>query len=53
MEIDGDKGKVTLKKGINVIIFKIINESNSWQGAMRLTDLAGAPLKGVKIKLSP
>ncbi len=53
LEIDGDKGKVTLKKGINVIIFKIINESNSWQGAMRLTDLAGTPLKGVKIKLSP
>lgn len=53
LEIDGDKGKVTLKQGINVIIFKVINESNSWQGSMRLTDMAGKPLKGLKIKLSP
>jgi len=53
LEIDADKGKVTLKKGINVIIFKVINESNAWQGAMRLTDLAGVPLKGIKIKLTP
>jgi len=53
LEIDGDKGKVTLKKGINVIIFKIINESNAWQGSMRLTDMAGKPLKGLRIKLTP
>jgi hypothetical protein len=53
LEIDADKGKVTLKKGINVITFKIINESNSWQGSMRLTDMAGVPLKGAKIKSSP
>lgn len=53
LEIDADKGKVTLKKGVNVIIFKIVNESNSWQGSMRLTDMAGVPLKGIKIKLSP
>jgi hypothetical protein len=51
--LDGDKGKVTLKKGTNVIIFKIINEQNSWQGAMRLTDLSGVPLKNVKIKTAP
>jgi len=53
LEIDADKGKVTLKKGVNVIIFKVINESNAWQGAMRLTDMAGVPLKGLKIKLTP
>ena len=51
--LDQDKGKVTLKKGVNVIVFKIINELNSWQGAMRLLDKAGAPLKGLKIKPSP
>lgn len=53
LEIDADKGKVTLKKGLNVIVFKIINETNSWQGSMRLTDLSGAPLKGLKIRLTP
>ena len=51
--LDADKGKVTLKKGVNVIVFKIINEQNSWQGAMRLLDKSGAPLKDLKIKLSP
>ena len=51
--IDADKGKVTLKKGVNVVVFKIINEQNAWQGAMRLLDKAGAPLKDIKIKLSP
>jgi len=51
--LDADKGKVTLKKGLNVIVFKVTNELNSWQGAMRLTDKAGAPLKNIKIKLSP
>jgi hypothetical protein len=51
--LDGDKGKVTLKKGVNVMVFKVTNEQNSWQGAMRLLDKAGAPLKNLKIKLSP
>jgi hypothetical protein len=51
--LDADKGKVTLKKGINVAVFKVINEQNSWQGAMRLLDKTGAPLKDLKIKLSP
>jgi hypothetical protein len=48
--LDGDKGRVTLKAGVNVIVFKIINVSNSWQGAMRLTDRAGQPLKDVRIR---
>jgi hypothetical protein len=51
--LDADKGKVTLKKGLNVIVFKILNEQNSWQGAMRLLDKAGAPLQDIKIKLAP
>jgi len=51
--LDADKGKVTLKKGVNVVVFKVINEQNSWQGAMRLLDKAGAPLKDLKIKLVP
>jgi hypothetical protein len=51
--LDADKGKVTLKKGRNVVVFKVINEQGNWQGAMRLLDRGGAPLKDVKIKLSP
>ena len=51
--LDADKGKVTLRKGVNVIVFKVLNEQNSWQGAIRLLDKSGAPLKDLKIKLSP
>ena len=51
--LDADKGKVTLKKGINVIVFKVINELNSWQAAMRLLDKTGTPLKDITIKLAP
>ena len=51
--LDADKGRVTLKKGVNVMIFKITNEQNSWQGAMRLLDKSGTPLKNVRIKLTP
>ena len=51
--LDADKGKVTLKKGTNVIVFKITNEQNSWQGAMRLLNKSGAPLKDIRIKLQP
>ena len=51
--LDADRGKVTLKKGSNVIVFKVTNEQNSWQGAMRLMDKSGAPLKNIRIKLQP
>ncbi|HAB19968.1 MAG TPA: hypothetical protein DCE44_26500 [Verrucomicrobiales bacterium] len=51
--LDADKGKVTLKPGVNVIVFKIINEQNAWQGAMRLTDKSGKPLQNLKVRSSP
>ena len=53
LELDADRGRVTLKKGTNVIVFKVLNLQNSWQGAMRLTDKAGGQLKGVTVKLTP
>lgn len=53
LELDADKGKVTLNKGLNVVVFKIINEQGNWQGAIRLLDEMGVPVKNLKIKLSP
>ena len=53
LELDADKGKVHLKKGVNVVVFKVINEQNSWQGSMRFLDKTGAPVTDLKIKLSP
>ncbi len=51
--LDADKGRVTLKKGTNVIIFKVLNEQNSWQAAMRLSTKAGAPLQGIRVRQTP
>lgn len=53
LQLDSEQGKVDLKKGINVIVFKIINEQNSWQGAMRFLDNAGKPITDFKIKRAP
>jgi hypothetical protein len=53
LQLDADKGKVRLKKGVNVVVFKVINEQNSWQGAMRFLDKTGTPITDLKIKLSP
>jgi hypothetical protein len=51
--LDADKGRVTLKKGVNVFVFKVLNEQNSWQAAMRFMEKSGAPLKDVRIRVAP
>jgi uncharacterized Zn ribbon protein len=52
LEKDTDTGEVTLAKGQNVLVFKVINEKNNWQGCARfLKD--GAPVKNIKISLTP
>jgi hypothetical protein len=53
LTLDDDKGRITLRPGINVLVFKVINQQNAWQGAIRLTDRSGRPLKEAKIRLSP
>ena len=44
---------ITLNRGVNTIVFKVVNEKNNWQGCLRFTDKSGAPLKGLKVALSP
>ena len=51
--LDADKGRVSLKAGVNVIVFKVVNEQNSWQGAMRFLDKDGNPVRDLKIKVAP
>ena len=40
-----------LKKGINTIVFKVINEGADWSGCARFTDKDAKPLKGLKVQL--
>jgi hypothetical protein len=51
-----DKDPVTdveLKAGLNVLVFKVVNEEEDWQGSVRFTDAAGQPVKGIRVTLSP
>jgi WD40 repeat protein/serine/threonine protein kinase len=44
---------VVLKAGLNVLVFKVVNEIFDWVGAMRFTDSQGNPVKGIKVTLDP
>jgi WD40 repeat protein/tRNA A-37 threonylcarbamoyl transferase component Bud32 len=44
---------VELKAGLNVLVFKVLNETNDWLGSIRLTDASGQPVKGIRVTLTP
>lgn len=52
LDKDTDSGDVTLVKGQNVLVFKVINEKNNWQGAARFVK-DGAGVTNLKIALAP
>jgi hypothetical protein len=52
LEKDTDRVNVSLVKGQNVLVLKVVNEVNNWQGCARfLKD--GAPVKNLRIALAP
>jgi hypothetical protein len=52
LEKDSDTGETTLNKGQNVLVFKVLNEKNNWQGCARFMK-DGAAVKDLKISLAP
>lgn len=44
---------VALKKGVNVVVLKVVNEENNWQGSLRFLDKAGKPVTDLAIELKP
>jgi WD40 repeat protein/serine/threonine protein kinase len=44
---------IALNAGLNVLVFKVVNETREWKGSIRFTDAAGQPLKGVRVTLDP
>jgi hypothetical protein len=53
LEEDSDSvPNLTLRKGINVIVFKIWNDSNNWQCCLRILTKDGTPVQNVKVYLS-
>ena len=52
LDKDTDSADVVLNKGQNVLVFKVINEKNNWQGAARFLQ-SGAPVKNIRIANTP
>jgi hypothetical protein len=44
---------LALKKGVNVIVFKIVNEKMDWSGCLRFTNKDGKPVTDFKVSLKP
>jgi len=44
---------LTLRRGVNVLVFKVVNERATWQGCLRFADKNGVFLKNFKVALSP
>jgi hypothetical protein len=50
---DQDTTDVTLQKGQNVLVFKVVNEKVDWSGCARFTDKDGQVIKSLKITTAP
>jgi hypothetical protein len=44
---------VTLMRGVNVVVLKVVNEENNWQGSVRFMDKDGKPLTNLKVQTTP
>jgi hypothetical protein len=44
---------LALRRGTNVLVFKVVNEQVDWKGCLRLVYADGTPVRGVKVTLSP
>ena len=54
LDQDADVARnVTLNKGVNVVVFKVFNEGNDWQGCLRFTDAGGKAVTNLVIQLEP
>jgi len=51
LDKDTDRIDVTLQKGQNVLVLKVINEVNNWQGCARFLS-NGVPVKDISIALA-
>ena len=52
LDKDTDKADVTLTKGQNVLVLKVVNEVNNWQGCARFLQ-GSTPVKTLQISTSP
>jgi hypothetical protein len=53
LEVDEDTTEVTLQKGINVLVFKVVNEKEDWTGCARFIDKDGKVIRDLKATATP
>lgn len=53
LDKDQNSADVALVKGVNVLVFKVVNESIDWSGCARFVDKLDAPVRNLKITLTP
>jgi hypothetical protein len=46
-------GPVRLEPGSNVLMLKVVNETEGWECGARLVDDKGRPVEGLRVKLTP
>jgi WD40 repeat protein/serine/threonine protein kinase len=51
--LDQDSVRVSLRRGTNVLVFKVVNEQGAWQGCLRFVDLQGLPAQGLRVSATP
>jgi hypothetical protein len=44
---------IALNAGLNVLVFKVVNEFRDWKGSIRFTDAQGNPVNGITVTLEP
>jgi len=44
---------ISLKKGENVVVLKVANEGNLWQGCLRFMDKNGTPIRHLQVSSTP
>jgi hypothetical protein len=44
---------LALNAGLNVLVFKVVNGFQAWNGSIRFTDPQGNPIKGITVTLDP
>jgi hypothetical protein len=45
--------RVALKQGSNVLVLKVVNEADRWEGCVRFVDRNGNPVHDLQVRLTP
>jgi serine/threonine protein kinase len=54
LELDEDEVKpIALRKGSNVLVFKVVNVNECWEGSLHFVGLDGRPAEGLRFGVEP